>query len=1036
MIDMRAPALIGGVSQQGPTRRLSTQVEAMDNAWASPVDGMRKRHPTEHLARVVEAPGTREAKLHAIHRGDEEYLVLAQPGLLQVFGTDGAEYPVRGPSAPFDPDFTYIDTRSGAQLLTNPETFDGPNWSRLEDATVPQATTIPAPLGFGSAARLGHANQTVGFDGIYQHATPGTSQSARKHLSVYVRAPDVAGPVAGIRLVIHETAPASVSYEAAWLFTDGVPSQSSPGSPGVQAREVDAGEGWWRLEMTYQPDGVALSTVDFIRIELLAQGVLGPDHLLDCWGAQFADTDLRTFENYPPYLRGGIAGVAQHVRMTTVQDTTWLVNGTTTVRRGAGQSGGQVVPANQRVVWVRQGGALKLYTVRVKTSLGPVIEKSVFTGSVQQFSDSTAPAGGFPTGIFWQLGINVEAIGGSETQIIAAALSELLKAEPSIDAEVHGSLLVINPTDPNDFFQQFTLEDGLGSQAMQLVTDEVKTLDDLPTTYYHGQKALVIGTSSGTEDDYWVEFRADQGTGIGAGQWHESNAPLIDIELDAATMPHVLLRKFDDGAGSASGTPGGIYFEFGPFEWGDRLTGDDESNPFPSFVTPPGEANRFIVDVFYFKDRLGLLSAANVIMSEVGKYGRFFRSTILSLPDSDPIDALAAHRKVNKLIAAVPFEGRLLAFSENSIFAVGGDPILSPRTVEMPAVHESDVLTTLVPATSGASVLWCAPSRGFSLLREGFVPGDSASGFVLRRNDLAEQAPTYVRGNVLDLVASSIENEMVVAMRADADLSVLYIYKAHVTGGRRVQSAWWRYPLDGARLIGLDWIEDRLYLAIERNRELDLEVMRMISGALDDDSELQVCLDRRVSDADLSPVYDPLERETTLTLPYTLSDESLARVVTRAVPGAEGGEPLAIARTTPTSIVIEGDHSETPLWAGQAYSMVVKPGEQIVSTEARDGSIAPHLRGGRLLLGGAFGLRGPIHLDLRVTDRFGGGSQLEPLRDEIGPGAPFGEVQRYPRIREFSVLADPAETVVTIEAHSHLATHIDALEWRMNAQGG
>lgn len=1040
IVNLRSPAMIGGVSQQGPSRRLPGQVERMDNAWASPVDGLRKRHPLDHVREIVAAPGLRDARLHAISRDGEEYLVVLKPKFVSVYGADGTSYPVVAPTIADIGTFGYLDTRSAAQHLIDPETFAQPRWTWAEDATTPTFPGVAGPLGFGEAARIGHRNEVVGADGIYRHGVNLTAEF-RKHLSLFVRVPtDTADPLPGIRLVLHEGLPSNSSVEAVWTWVDGAPVHDGFPSSGVQARTVEYENGWYRLEMTYEPTGA--SPVDYAAIELLVQGALGPDHRLDAWGAQLADTDLRTFADFPPYLKGN---VHDDLRATTVQDTTWLVNSSVSVFKGAAQSAGQVIPETEKVIWIRQGsphgisftqgdGSLPAYdtwVVQITTSFGATFALGLWTideggGFIEPYD--------FPVNYSWETT-------GPGTDEVAAKIKEWLPVfMPQIEVEANGSIVKLRNLAGGETITEIVLTDSFGDVGMQIVGDEVESFEDLPTTFYHGQKVKIIGTGVGTEDDYWVEFRAEEDAAFGTGRWYETTAPGIDVEIDAATMPHVLLRKFDDGNGSVTGIPSQVYFEFGPFEWAQRATGDDDSNPFPSFVSTYSDDGsildeRQIRDVFYHRERLGFLSDTNAVLSEVGVPGNFFRTTVLSLLDGDLIDVTASDRKVNKLFHAVPFEGRLLAFSENSIFALGGSPILAPRTVEFPSVLSEETLTSAAPATSGASLLFCSPHRSHTLLREGFVPETSESvGFRLRRNDLSEQAPTYVPGAVLDMASTNASDEVVVAMRADGDLSTLFVYKSHVTGGRRVQSAWWRYPLGNARIEGLAWIHERLYLLVERSGSLNLECMRVASAALDDDSELQVCLDRRITELEAPGTYDSDEQETTFALPYTLTDETLARVVTRAMPGAEGGEPLVIAGTTPTSITVEGDASGETVWIGEAYSMIVDPGRVVVRGQSQDGSIAPRIVGGEALVGGAMSLRGPIDLDVRVADRYGAGA-LEQIRDEFGPGAPFDQILRFSRNREFGVLADPEEAVVTLEAHSHLATHVDALEWQINKKG-
>jgi hypothetical protein len=53
LISGNIPNLVGGVSQQPDALRLVNAGAKVDNAWLSVVNGLGKRPPTEHLAKVA-----------------------------------------------------------------------------------------------------------------------------------------------------------------------------------------------------------------------------------------------------------------------------------------------------------------------------------------------------------------------------------------------------------------------------------------------------------------------------------------------------------------------------------------------------------------------------------------------------------------------------------------------------------------------------------------------------------------------------------------------------------------------------------------------------------------------------------------------------------------------------------------------------------------------------------------------------------------------------------------------------------------------
>ena len=152
---------------------------------------------------------------------------------------------------------------------------------------------------------------------------------------------------------------------------------------------------------------------------------------------------------------------------------------------------------------------------------------------------------------------------------------------------------------------------------------------DLPTVAPRGFVTEIIGDASSSFDNYFCVFEpSDAGDAFGSGTWKETVKPGIPCKLDPATLPHALIRQAD-------GT-----FTFGPLEWGERICGDEDSAPFPSFV------GRTLNGLFFYRNRLSFLSGENVVMSEVGEFFNFFLTTVTTLVDSDVVDVAALRTQV------------------------------------------------------------------------------------------------------------------------------------------------------------------------------------------------------------------------------------------------------------------------------------------------------------------------------------------------------------------------------------------------------
>ena len=99
LISSSIPNLINGVSQQPAALRLASQCEQMVNCMPSPVEGLKKRPPAQHLAKLFSgSAGANRPFTTIVDRdGSIKYLVLILDNDIKVFGLDGSVKTVSKP---------------------------------------------------------------------------------------------------------------------------------------------------------------------------------------------------------------------------------------------------------------------------------------------------------------------------------------------------------------------------------------------------------------------------------------------------------------------------------------------------------------------------------------------------------------------------------------------------------------------------------------------------------------------------------------------------------------------------------------------------------------------------------------------------------------------------------------------------------------------------------------------------------------------------------------------------------------------------
>jgi hypothetical protein len=463
-----------------------------------------------------------------------------------------------------------------------------------------------------------------------------------------------------------------------------------------------------------------------------------------------------------------------------------------------------------------------------------------------------------------------------------AGLQDLLTAEATDTYVVtrDGNVIHIENTSGNDF--QIDVKDGNADAAMLASKDSVEFFTELPTRAVHDVSIEVTSTPEGG-DAYWVKFeRPDAASGIGEGQWIESVDPSIDNAFDPSTMPHVLVRRFDDGSGTITGTPNAAYFSFEEWTWSDRGTGDADSNPEPSLI---GAKAR---DIFFFRDRLGILTASDIVLSESGFYENFFRTTVTVLVDSDVLDLAISDNQAAELYWAVPDEQDLILFSDQTQYILESNGPLTPGSASIRATTRFESNRRARPQLIGDRVIFGQENGSYVGLREYRLDANTQKRTA---EEITGHVDQYIEGDLKDMTASAQQRALVVATSGS---QYVYLYQWFDQGPQRLQAAWSRWDLGvGDYLLGLRFIDTSLYFVSQRGDGVYLEKIETDPGRQDYDSGVVIHLDRRVDLNDVPRIYDPVADETTITLPYPCDDVPLIVPASNECPDSCGDPDFA-----------------------------------------------------------------------------------------------------------------------------------------------
>ena len=361
----------------------------------------------------------------------------------------------------------------------------------------------------------------------------------------------------------------------------------------------------------------------------------------------------------------------------------------------------------------------------------------------------------------------------------------------NVTAEVIGSGLFLNGTaaDSVNFLG------GAVNENMSVIGQKAQDISRLPAMNKHGYVAQIANTADLDTDDYYVKFIADNGTS-GVGNYEETVRPhnfagtaadqTMKAGLDPATMPHALINnrngtftfvKLDETTANSQGNEN---------YWKDRLVGDNTSNPFPTFK------GGTIQEMFFHRNRLGIISGENVVMSQPGRYFDFFIVSAIAASDDNPIDITVSDIKPAFINHVLPIQKGIMMFSDSGQFLLFTESdIFSPKTARLKKVASYECDETIQPVDLGTSVLFTSNVSAYARAFEATIIDDDTPPNIIEQTRVV---PEFLPKDITKSTNSAAIGITTYGKKGESEI---YHYKYYNAGQKREQSAWYSWTLTG-----------------------------------------------------------------------------------------------------------------------------------------------------------------------------------------------------------------------------------------------
>ena len=422
-------------------------------------------------------------------------------------------------------------------------------------------------------------------------------------------------------------------------------------------------------------------------------------------------------------------------------------------------------------------------------------------------------------------GYKPEHVNDLDAQKIAEKLQAQIRENGTYNTTIGNGYIHI--TKNQTPIKTIRVDDGYNGQLASSVIHNVQSFNKLPLNAPNGYIIKVSGDSVKGSDAYYVKFNANEST------WEECTGWDVLLGYKKETMPHALIREAEG------------YFTLRPLDWGERTCGDETTNPSPSFVKSS------INDIFLFRNRLGLLSGENIIMSRTGKYFDFYPASVASVSDDDPIDIAISSSRISVLKYAVPFDNELILFSDNTQFSLSSNTTLTANNIQLNLVSSYNTSNEVRPTYLGKHIYFINKRSGFSSVYKYYSSYNDGNRKVA--DDVTSYIPTYIPPDIKKISGSSTENLLTLSTYSKPN--ILYVYKYFYDDEQLKQQSWshWDFGKE-VKILSCDLLNSKMYLLIETATKVYLNYIDFTQNTKDFASE-----ESYRYHVDFKKVYQPMD---------------------------------------------------------------------------------------------------------------------------------------------------------------------------------
>jgi len=445
-------------------------------------------------------------------------------------------------------------------------------------------------------------------------------------------------------------------------------------------------------------------------------------------------------------------------------------------------------------VWIRGGTYSRTFTVKCSMSNGTTKTFSYTTpSSAYQGTLDTTDIPYNATDYQKQVNDRTNAYNTAVTQWLATASAAIqpqsiaqnllsAAADQGLTGSRVGSHIVFDHTQG---IVEIEVSDGGDNSFIRGVAADVASPDLLTNVHYAGKVVRVLPKKNNEEDAYYLKAipKVEGATGWVEVTWREA----AGVEYTPTTVFAFATVKNNQfyiaGSAAALGT---LIGETVPgFE--QNQVGDAISSPAPSFF------GKRIDYLGLYQDRLIIGSGSVLMFSRPGDYLNWFRTSVLTIDDRDPVEMFAIGAEDDTITCSTTYDRNLVLFGKRKQYALDGRVMLTPLNASITIMSAHEDATEAFPVNSGNLVFFGKRKGSYSSLHQIQIGQVAESP---EAYEISQQLDTYLQGYPSEIRATTAPNMVVFRTTELRNGVYVYTYLDVAGGGERLFDSWSRWTWD------------------------------------------------------------------------------------------------------------------------------------------------------------------------------------------------------------------------------------------------